>query len=199
MSLSQGYFDDLYRADADPWRFESRSYEARKRALTVACLPDERYQSAVELGCSTGALTTALAARCDHLVATDISPLALEIAARRVPSNVELRLGGAPDHWPSEPFDLVVISEMGYYLDRATLARLATLAVHTTRDLVAVHWRHLVSDYPLTGDEVHDVLGSFADDSGMTRLVAHQEADFKLDLWSHDPRSVAERSGIVDP
>ncbi len=198
MNLPQRYFDDLYRADTDPWQFRSRPYETRKRALTLACLPDDRYGSTFEPGCSIGILTAALAARCDRVCAMDISPLALATASHAVPANVELRRGAVPDDWPAERFDLVVLSEVGYYLDTATCARLAALAAGGTRDLVAVHWRHPVHDYPLGGDEVHDLLATAAGQAGMGHLVSHREDDLRLDVWSHDHRSVAARTALVD-
>jgi hypothetical protein len=198
MSLPQGYFDGLYRTDPDPWRFRTRPYEARKRALTLAALPDDRYGTAFEPGCSIGILTAALAGRCSRVCAMDISPLALATASRTVPANVELRRGGVPDDWPAEAFDLVVLSEVGYYLDAAGFVRLAELAVGGARDLLAVHWRHPVDDYPLGGDEVHDLLAAAAGPAGMARLVSHREDDLCLDVWSHDHRSVAVRTALVD-
>jgi hypothetical protein len=64
-------------------------------------------------------------------------------------------------------------------------------------DLVVVHWRHPVADYPLTGDAVHAVFSAAAGAAGMARLVAHREDDFLLDVFSHDHRSVAARTGLV--
>ena len=37
--------------------------------------------------------------------------------------NVELAVGVVPAQWPSGRFDLVVLSEIGYYFDRRGLAR----------------------------------------------------------------------------
>jgi protein-L-isoaspartate O-methyltransferase len=54
-----------------------RWYEKRKYAITLAMLPRPSYRHALELGCSVGVLTEALAARCDHVTATDIVQTAL--------------------------------------------------------------------------------------------------------------------------
>jgi hypothetical protein len=51
MSMDRAYFDEIYRSDPDPWKFESSWYEERKYALTVAALPERRYRSAFEPGC----------------------------------------------------------------------------------------------------------------------------------------------------
>ncbi|MBB5639980.1 bifunctional PIG-L family deacetylase/class I SAM-dependent methyltransferase [Cryobacterium roopkundense] len=88
-SLPAPFFDQLYRGESDPWGVETRWYEERKRALTLAALPRQRFRSALELGCSTGVLTVELAARCDELLAVDSAEQALEIA--------RARLGGAAE------------------------------------------------------------------------------------------------------
>lgn len=196
MTLDVTYFDRLYDGEADPWQFRTRPYEARKRALTLAALPAEFYATVFEPGCSIGVLSGALAERCDRLLAMDISAEALRLAQPAVPRNVELRLGAVPSDWPAGSFDLVVLSEMGYYLDTEDVVRLAALATGSARDLLAVHWRHPVADYPLSGDDVHAALDEAAGRAGMRRLVDHVEDDLRLNVWSHDGRSVAERTGV---
>jgi SAM-dependent methyltransferase len=196
MSLKGFYFDRLYEADADPWQFRTRDYEERKRQLTLACLPERHYESCFEPGAAIGVLSAQLARRCDQVLAMDISPVALRLAAADLPENVLLRQGAVPRDWPHEPFDLVVLSEVGYYLDKTDCAELAGLAVHNAQDLVAVHWRHPVDEYPLSGDEVHELLTEAALGAGMHQLVDHREDDLKLDVWSHDARSVAVRTGV---
>ncbi len=199
MTLPRAYFDALYEENDDPWSFRTRWYEARKRLLTMAALPEERYGSTFEPGCSIGILTDELAVRSDRVVAMDVSAGALRQAARRVPPNVQLRQGAVPADWPPGRFDLVVLSEVGYYLDRDACGLLADRAMSSTQDLIAVHWRHPVREYPLTGDEVHAVLDDAAEARGLARLVSHVEADFRLDVWSSDSRSVATRGGLVAP
>jgi protein-L-isoaspartate O-methyltransferase len=162
-------------------------------------LPDQRYGRGLEVGCSIGVLTAALAPRCDDLLAIDLAPAAVERARARLAGldQVRVEVGDIGEAVPSGPFDLIVLSEVGYYLTlahlRDVLNRLeAELAPGGT--LVACHWRHHVGDYPLTGDQVHRVL---ARDTRLTRVVAHEEADFLLDVYSADPRSVAARTGLL--
>jgi hypothetical protein len=40
------YFESLFEGSDDPWQFRTRWYEARKRALRLACLPAAHYGSA---------------------------------------------------------------------------------------------------------------------------------------------------------
>lgn len=197
MTLGPDYFDRIYDEHRDPWGFQSRWYEKRKRRLTMAALPSERYGSVFEPGCSIGVLTADLAARSQHVVAMDISPKALVEARRRLPPDVELRQGAIPADWPSGTFDLVVLSEVGYYLDSSDCRHLAELAVTSTHDLVAVHWRHPVKEYPLSGDEVQRIVGCSAERHDLARVATHIEADLRIDVWSRNHQSVAARAGLA--
>ncbi len=160
-TLPPDYFDRLYQDDADPWRFETKPYEHQKYAVTLANLPRQRYRSALELGCSIGVLTRLLSARADHLLSIDAAQLAVDRARARCADlpNVEVRRATLPDEFPAGVFDLVLMSEVGYYFARRDLARLGERiigALERGGDLVLVHYLPDVPDYPLTGDEVHD-------------------------------------------
>lgn len=195
MTLPAGYFARMYERADDPWGFAQRWYEQRKYALTLAALPDPSYRAGLEVGCSVGVLTARLAQRCDRLLALDVSERALAAARTRVPSTVELRRAAVPDGWPAGTYDLVVLSEVLYYLDPADLERVLDLA---ERDLapdgvvVACHWRHPVADYPQTGDAVHEAAGR-----RWPRLSRVEEADLLLDVLSPRTDSVAARTGLL--
>ena len=188
MMLPEGrreYFEHLYEHDPDPWGFETRWYEQRKYALTVAALPEPRYRSAFEPGCSVGVLTELLAARCDALLATDIVPVALERATARLAPlpHVRVELRAVPEDWPEGPFDLVVLSEVAYYLPGPALELLVDRAVRSMDPggvLEAVHWRR-DTGYALSAQAAHALIAS-----GSARLapVGHYEDDdFILDVW----------------
>jgi hypothetical protein len=199
-SLGQQYFDGFYRAGADPWGFETRWYEERKRAVTMASLPRQRFGSGFEPGCAIGVLTQELAPRCARLLATDISEVPLTVARQRLSgqSGVSFEQRRVPQDWPAGPFDLIVLSEIGYYCDATDLSLLIAAAVASlTEDgvVLACHWRHPVADYPLTGDEVHEQLRR---ESGLSVLVEHVEEDFRLDVLVRSPAvSVARRDGLL--
>jgi hypothetical protein len=194
VSLDRGYFDALYTEHPDPWRLADRWYEQRKYALTLAALPRPRYENGFEPGCSVGVLTEQLADRCDRLLAVDTAAAAVAATRTRLAGREHVRVEHRelPAQCPAGPFDLVVLSEVGYYFDAADLDR----PLAPGGDLVAVHWRHPVADYPLPGDAVHDRLAARPD---LTRTVRHTEADFRLEVFARTPpaaRSVAQAEGL---
>ena len=200
MSLPCDYFERMYAGSRDPWGFESRWYEQRKRAVTMAALPNPRYANAFEPGCSIGTLTAELAPRCERLLATDVSERALTSARERLAGSGHVRFEcrPVPGEWPAdERFDLVVVSELGYYLDVADLDILSVrIADSLTVGGVALlcHWRHPVVDYQLRGDDVHERVIAAA---GLPVLVHHVEADFVLDALGRESDSVAHRTGVL--
>jgi SAM-dependent methyltransferase len=187
--LPSSYFDDLYTGSADPWGLATRSYEARKYAITVASLPRLRYRRIFEPGCSIGVLTRMLAERGDTVVASDVSLVALATArGAGLPANVRLEQATAPDEWPDGRFDLIVLSELGYYFDEADLAtfiRQSRASLDADGHLLAVHWRKIVSDYPRSAAEVHGQLRS----SGLTSLARYTDEHFLLELFGASPRA----------
>ncbi len=195
MSVADRYFDQLFRDDDDPWAFKQRWYERRKRALCMAALPSERYAAVFEPGCANGELSAELAARCDTLLCCDTSQRAVELAGERLAAFAHVHVAQArlPQQWPEGRFDLIVLSELGYYLDLEDLYRLIDCALNALTpggQLLACHWRPDIDECPLTAQQVHDAL---AERLGMHRLFTHHEQDFLLDLWARDGTSVAEQ------
>ena len=160
-SLPPGYFDERYAADPDPWNFAESSYERDKYAATLAALPRPRYAAALEIGCSIGVLTAALAPRCDTLVALDVAEAALDQARARCRDlpGVRLLKAQVPGDWPEGRFDLILLSEVVYYLDAGDVARLAGRVRRTQPTCGGVVQVHLNREahFPLTGDEAADL------------------------------------------
>ncbi|MCS5719154.1 PIG-L family deacetylase [Herbiconiux sp. CPCC 205763] len=199
--VAADYFDALHRGADDPWGFESRWYEERKRAVLLASLPDRSYGEVLEVGSSTGVLSRALAARTSgRLVGVDVSEVAVERARERNADlqDVSFERMRVPAEWPSGSFDLVVVSEVGYYLDPPDLTGLIERILGSLTPLGAViccHWRHPVAGRAIDGDGVHAV---FADRPEFARLARHLEEDFVLDVLVRTPgESVARRERIV--
>jgi SAM-dependent methyltransferase len=193
----------MYAESADPWGFATRWYERRKYSLTLAALPRPRYAHALEAGCSIGVLTAELALRCDRLLAVDGSADAIRQTSARTEHlpQVTVEQRRLPDEWPAGTFDLVVLSEIGYYFavhDLASVIDASVAALSPGGTLLAAHWRHPVTDYPLRGDDVHKAIAGHA---GLVRTVSHEEADFRLEVFQRIPpaaQSVAEAEGLLE-
>lgn len=172
--------DRVHRDREDPWNVDS-PYERRKRAVTLASLPREHYPTALEVGCSVGALAVDLVARCDRLLAVDSSRTALDLARRRTSGvpGLALRLARVPEEWPHGRYDLVSVSEVGYFLSPRSLGELVRRCFDSLADdghLLLCHWRHEPVGWPLAGPAVHDAFLA----TGAPVLVEHQEPDFLL-------------------
>jgi trans-aconitate methyltransferase len=184
-SLDPSYFESVYAADLDPWKFASSAYESNKYALTLEALPMSRYASGFEIGCSIGVLTRQLALRCDALLAIDAASAPLVEARRRCSAlpNVRFEQMFVPTDWPSERFDLIVLSEVVYYLSAEDVdrlvARVAT-ALIPQGTVILVHWTG-ETNYPLTGDQAADLFIDRIDQAA--KVIRHDRREaFRLDV-----------------
>jgi LmbE family N-acetylglucosaminyl deacetylase/SAM-dependent methyltransferase len=189
------YFEALYARSDDPWGLRNRFYEQRKRDLVCAVLPRDRFRRAFEPGCATGLLTARLARRCDEVLACDVVDRAVALARERLAAlpNVRVESRRIPDDWPTGSFDLVVLSEVGYYCqDLAALSGRIRAGLAFEGVVVACHWRHDAPDHPHSADEVQNAIGA-----GLNKIASHIEEDFLLDVWTRSGESVARTGGIV--
>ena len=187
-TLPPAYFDQVYQANRDPWNFETSPYEREKYAATLAALPHLHYAEAFEIGCSLGVLTAQLAPRCGHLLAVDVSEAALVQARARCTDlpQAELQLMQVPEEFPTQQFDLIMLSEVGYYWAAVDLIRATKQLVAGLKpggQLLLVHWTPPVHDYPLTGDDVHEYfLAQTTDNAPLKYLSGLRHETYRLDL-----------------
>jgi LmbE family N-acetylglucosaminyl deacetylase len=183
-TLSSSYFEHIYDENNDPWDFETSEYEKAKYAHTIQSLGNKYFSSGLEIGCSIGVLTEMLAEHCDRLLSIDISSKALETAKKRLESNpkVDFRVAAIPDGFPEGTVDLIVMSEVGYYLSLGDLKRSIDCIEEQLLfggTLLIIHWTHYVKDYPLTGDEVHEAFS----ESKLKHLHGDRTKDYRLDVY----------------
>jgi LmbE family N-acetylglucosaminyl deacetylase/SAM-dependent methyltransferase len=179
-------FDRVHGGAADPWDYISSWYERRKRALTLAALPEESYSAGLEVGCSIGTLTAELAGRCRNLLAVDASGIAAGKAAVRLAGapHVQVRQLVVPEAWPDGTFDLVVVSEVGYYLAPDELAAMWDRiedAMMPGGTLALCHWRHPVEGWELDGEAVHT---SARERFRWRSAGLYRERDFILEVFT---------------
>ncbi len=182
--LDRDYFEDLYARSRDPWSFETSEYERRKYARTLSVLGNRRFWRALEVGSSIGVFTAMLASLCDELLAVDTSERAVTEARKRLAGfeHVRVERRTLPEETPEGHFDLVVASEVLYYLPRETMLETLKLLEDVLAPgglLLAVHWRKETETYPLQGDEVHELL---VENTRLARMTSVTEDEYRLDL-----------------
>lgn len=182
--MSSADFEARYRSDPDPWRYESSEYERRKYAATLAACGAGPFSCALELGSSIGVFSAMLVGRCLSLITVDGAPTAVCQARRRLRAEpaAEVILGEIPAAIPVEDYDLVVASEILYYLPPAALeATLVCLGrrMSSGARLVAVHWRADGPERPFSAAEVHARLQT---QPWLIPVSSNPTADYLLDV-----------------
>ena len=191
-------FDAMYRASSDPWSTGQLWYEARKRAVLLAALPSRRFASGYEAGCGNGNLSVELASRCDRLISSDGSDEAVRLTRARLhdAAHVAVVRHVLPMDWPRRRFDLIVLSEVLYFLDTDSIdvvARRARESIEAEGTVVACNWRAMIEGYGHTGDEAHR---GFAAALDLPRLFEYVDDDVVITGWSPVALSVATRDGL---
>jgi cyclopropane fatty-acyl-phospholipid synthase-like methyltransferase len=162
-TISAADFEARYRVDPDPWNYASSAYERSKYAATLAACGAGPFACALELAGSIGVFSAMLAPRCERLLTVDVAPSAVRQARGRLAGFPQARamVGSVPYDVPAARYDLVVASEILYYLSQQELDD--TLAMFERNLaagglLVAVHWRPAGPERPRDADQAHAAL-----------------------------------------
>jgi SAM-dependent methyltransferase len=183
----------MYDEGDDPWQLAGSFYEERRRALVLGLLGHRRHGRALEIGCADGRLTKALLERCDDVVAFDTSHRAVTAARARAPG-ATVEQGMAPTDLPSGSFDLVLLSEVGYFLfplELVATLRRCEAALAPGGEIVLCHWQHPTRDVPLDGQLVHEQAASML---STCHRACYVDEDLRIDVWG-DGASIARREG----
>ncbi|MGJ3510007.1 hypothetical protein [Enemella sp. A6] len=173
-------FDQLYRTDPDPFRVGSSWYEQRKIEVVLACLPRQRYRLGWDAAAGTGHLAARLTERCDRVIATDASASAAALGDPRFAASFRSALPALPPE--AGGADLVVVSEVLYYLPAGGRAATLVMLAAMSADVVCVQWRHLPHDAYLSGAEAQAEFEEALAAAGHQQLVRHDEPDFLLSI-----------------
>jgi SAM-dependent methyltransferase len=158
---SRSSLERFYAGAHDPFNFDSNPYEHAKFDDLLEVIGPGPFGRALEVGCSIGTFTERLAPRCDDLLATDISQAAVERARRRLAGhpNVRVERRTIPGEMPDGRFDLIVCSDVLYYLPTWRLRRTLGLLAGRLAPAGAIVSLHWLGEHgaPVPGDEVHDL------------------------------------------
>ena len=151
----ESYWEGIF-SSKDPWDYRN-NYEALKYDQTIALLGDRRFARALEIACAEGEFTARLVGMCDEIVATDIAPSAVARAAEKLAHFPQIscaRLDLLTEE-PDGDFDLIVCSEVLYYLeDPQTLHRFVDRVSRRLRPggcFITAHANLLVDEPERTG------------------------------------------------
>lgn len=132
------YFNWLYHINWDPFDNDGSIYERHKLAVILAFAKRRPQQNILDVGCGPGDLAAQLAPHGRQVKAIDFSSKAVAIAKARHAAldKVSFEVASIVTYCPSIKFDLIVCSEILYYVRRASVACL-TQAVDNMADLAA--------------------------------------------------------------
>jgi hypothetical protein len=182
---SAAFFEAIYQRESDPWNFRQSPYECARYVAILNALRGRHYHRAFEPGCSIGVLTVRLASICDEIEASDFSPTAVKEAREHCEklSKVRIRCCSLSEQKDFGRFDLVILSEIGYYFcapDWRELTERCVSMMGRGSTLLAAHWLGKSADHQMSGDEVHNILASNAN----LRLERSERHEFfRIDRW----------------
>ena len=176
-ATSDAYFEERWALGDDPWEHGSRWYETRKYDLTGGGAAPPAVPSAPSSqAAARGSSPSGSPRRSREHLAMERHPRGVAATADRCRDlpTVTVVEGCIPADWPAGTFDLIVLSEVLYYLEDDALdeaLRCAHAALPPGGDLVAVHYRPVVEEHVRTGDDVHRRLDASAPWERLLHLV----------------------------
>ncbi|EJF90595.1 SAM-dependent methyltransferase [Bartonella tamiae] len=180
-------FEKLYQTQRDPWNYCFSPYEQEKYARTLKALPKIHYKNALEIGCSIGVLTRRLSTRCQHITGIDCAPTALMHARDHCKNmeNISFKQAFLPDEWPDGHYDLIIFSEILYYLPKDSieiLARKTAITLSLGGDCICVNYRKPMTEI-MQGDEAAMTFNqAFYTDSAFCQPITVETENYRIDI-----------------
>jgi peptidoglycan/xylan/chitin deacetylase (PgdA/CDA1 family) len=146
---------DAFFRDEDPWNYGGSEYERLRYDDILELVPHQPSASALELACAEGHFSLRLAARVGSLLATDISPRALDRAKARCGDEPNIALQQLDVMRQPLPgrHDLIVCGEVLYYTGTRLAAVAAKMAgaLRPGGLLVIAHGNQITDEPQATG------------------------------------------------
>lgn len=199
-------FEAAYARSADPWASAALGYRYQrlKYDKLMALLPRGRFARVLDLGCGLGLLTQKLAKRSGHVLGLDISTAAVERARGRAAKldNLQFEQGDIMDLPTSLDgrFDLVVVSDVIYYLSLLDDLLLGNLAVRIANllspggvCLLANHFFFVADPASRQSRAIHR---AFAACPRFAVISEHRRAFFLASLFSGRPQVIRSANPV---
>lgn len=193
------YFDALYLNNDDPWNYANRWYEKRKREICLALLLKPMYENILEIGCSNGVFSQKLSERAMKLLCIDGNAHAIKLAKARLKDfkHISVLQQKIPNQYPNDHYDLIILSEIAYYLSRSELDLLINCLKTSLMEggmVLACHWRYPIEGFDINGEKVHEVLKK---QLNIHHYLSLNDPDFLIDIWTHEKTSLASQEGLI--
>ncbi|CDX57637.1 methyltransferase nodulation protein NodS [Mesorhizobium plurifarium] len=148
---------DRELAADDPWLLDANPFERERHTQMLRLsLLQGSITNALEVGCAAGAFTERLAPHSQRLTVIDVAPRAIDRTRRRMKElpHITWVVSDVLQFSTEEPFDLIVVAEVLYYLNditemRAAIGNLARmlapgghLVFGSARDATCRRWGH---------------------------------------------------------
>lgn len=159
-AISLHGFEQSFAQDADPWNTWASHYEAVKRDALTKSVGAGRHGRVLEVAAGNGSNTRMLASRALRLTATEGTASGTRLlreATEGLP-NLEVVQRDLENSLPGHRYDLIVISEVLYYLPTRAFEALAREVARTLRSggsLVLAHHRDAFADRARPANNVH--------------------------------------------
>ena len=153
-------FEAKFRDNPDPWQTFSSRYEAAKREALRHVIGPGRHGRALELAAGNGSNTAMIANAALRLDVCEGTPSGTALIRHKFGADprISVHCTDLAEPFPASRYDLIVISEVLYYLDDTAFARLARETARTLRPggrLVLAHHGERFPDAARDGRTSH--------------------------------------------
>lgn len=153
-------FERKFASDPDPWRTWTSSYEQVKRRHLGQVIGPGRYGRVLEVGAGNGSNTHMLASRALRLTVTEGTLTGVRLIREMFDETRRIKVCrlDISDRLPEHRYDLIVISEILYYLKDKPFRNLVREVKRTLQPggvLVLAHHTGLFGDAARNGGSVH--------------------------------------------
>ncbi|MEH6487944.1 class I SAM-dependent methyltransferase [Hyphomonas oceanitis] len=153
-------FERRFQSDPDPWQTFSSVYELKKRQYLGHAIGNRTYGRCLEVAAGNGSNTCLIAGKALRLVATEGTPTGVRLMESLTGhlENTSVRQQDLAEPMPCRRYDLIVVSEVLYYLTAPVLRNVARGIDRTlvpNGRLILAHHHERFPDAVHSGQDIH--------------------------------------------